>query len=330
MDEEWCMAGSISAAHCWRRDLDSKTGRILRLYKPNNPVSCTLSPSVDAVTDYEFAHTSECVKSPVLTIQHFVEKRNIWDHASLVYNRNSKNLRLAPGDHLDEIDFLRHTSIDIHNYKHRNIFPRRLTAKETAAAEQASLMRTTSSNVREVQTRGNRNGQGASMSPAIPSARSQRKKRRAILEDSGDEHAASNPSGSLSSGHQAAAATDGSDGGMSAEANAAPGDESSKDSGQQAGNEELEKALQKVKALEARVRQQELQIARPSSTTTDTGAHTCTEGNPTPGDASGEQQIGDGEPEKTPMRVRTLEDMVRQQGVEITELKLRLADGMGQ
>lgn len=49
-----------------------------------------------------------------------------------------------------------------------------------------------------------------------------------------------------------------------------------------------------------------------------------------PGDGSSErnrQQARDRELEKALQKIKTLEDIVREQGVEITELKLRLAGG---
>lgn len=135
-------------------------------------------------------------------------------------------------------------------------------------------MGSSASNFQEEQTDCKKEEKEASEAPAALSVGAKRN-RPIILEDSEDEHDAettSNPSGSSSSGHKKIKkiATTGAK--ASAEVGPAHGDGNSERNGRQAGDRELEKALRRIKTLEA---------------------------------------------------------IVREQGVEITELKLRLADGMG-
>ncbi|KAL1650011.1 hypothetical protein SLS58_001388 [Diplodia intermedia] len=196
---------------------------------------------------------SEYVKNPVLTIQHLVEDRNIWDHTSLAFDRGSKRLRLAPGENLDELDLVRHTAIDVHHYKHRDIFPRTLTAKERDAVERkarASSSRDTPSEPR------------ASETPAARSVGS-RARWRVVFGDSEDEQGAtagSGPSDPSSSGLRASAMTNLGVSQAGEDANAAPGNGSSEGGGHQAESNELEKALQRNKALETMVREQASEI----------------------------------------------------------------------
>ncbi|KAL0264768.1 hypothetical protein SLS55_000720 [Diplodia seriata] len=195
----------------------------------------------------------EYVKNPVLTIQHLVEDRNIWDHTSLAFERGSKRLRLTPGENLDELDLVRHTAIDVHHYKHRDIFPRTLTAKERDVVERkarASNSQDTPSEPRASET---------------PTARSvgSRGKYRIVFEDSEDEQDATAGSGRSdpsSSGLRASAMTNPGVSQAGEDANAAPGSGSSEGGGQQAKSNELEKALQRNKALETMVREQASEI----------------------------------------------------------------------